>query len=280
MISYLKNKFFLFLPKRFQHFYSFTRDKEYRETYYKQQELKRVKDLPRYTSDSTSFLNKKIYFIDNASYLFILDEIFNKEIYKFKAKNETPYIIDAGANIGLSVIYFKQLYPNAEIVAFEPDEKVFDVLEKNINSFELNNIKLIKKGLWNEETILRFHSEGADAGRLAIETDVKEVVEIQTTRLREFLNKPVDMLKIDIEGAEIKVLEDCQDLLHNVEHLFVEYHSFINQKQELGKLIKILEGAAFRLNVSSPGLVSVQPFMKIQDYLGMDMQLNIYAKKI
>jgi FkbM family methyltransferase len=42
----------------------------------------------------------------------------------------SPYIIDAGANIGLSIIYFKKKYPNSKIVAFEPDKLIFNILKK------------------------------------------------------------------------------------------------------------------------------------------------------
>lgn len=274
----VKNKLSPFLPKKLKQTYNFIRHQDYRDSYNKQQEINRLKKLPRYEEGNTDALfQKTVYFKDSASFSFIYDEIFEKEIYKFKSKTKTPYIIDAGANIGLGVIYFKQLYPNAEIVAFEPDEKVFETLEKNVISFDLNNVQLIKKGLWNEETTLRFHSEGADAGRLAIETDTQEIVEIQTIRLREFLNKPVDMLKIDIEGAETKVLEDCKDLLHNVQYLFVEYHSFINQEQELHKLLNILNGAGFRYNIQHIGILSQTPFVEINSFLEMDLQLNIFA---
>ena len=63
---------------------------------------------------------------DSASYLSSREEIFDQQIYRFNTSNSKPYIVDCGANIGLSIIYFKQLFPNAEIVAFEPDEKIFN----------------------------------------------------------------------------------------------------------------------------------------------------------
>ena len=267
-----------FIPEKVKHQYRLNKYPDYQKKYEKNEELNRLKAIPRYVFGETDyFLNKKIEFVDNASLFFIYDEIFEKEVYKFITKNPNPYIIDAGANIGLSIIYFKKLYPNAEIIAFEPDQKVFEVLEHNVKSFDLENVKLIKKALWNEETTLTFMSEGADGGRIATQVDKQQLIEVKTTRLREFLNKKVDFLKIDIEGAEVKVLEDCKDLLLNVENIFVEYHSFSKEKQDLSLLIRTLEEAGYRYVINSPGLSSAQPFVKRSAYLGMDMQLNIYA---
>ena len=216
-------------------------------------------------------------FTDSASLLFIYDEIFKKEIYKFQTNSIEPYIIDAGANIGLSVIYFKQLYPNSEIVAFEPDNNVFDALSFNVSSFQLNKITLIQKALWNGDTVLKFYSEGADGGRISFKEDTNELIEVQTTNLRSFLNKKVDLLKIDIEGAETLVLENCADLLSNVEKLFVEYHSIRGNQQSLHSLLQILNNAGFRYQVQHIGVFSPHPFMKIVHQNNMDLQLNIFA---
>ena len=64
-----------------------------------------------------------------------------------------PFIIDCGANIGLSVIYLKNLYPDAEIVAFEPDEQNFQLLQKNIASFGFKNVEARKEAVWTENTM-------------------------------------------------------------------------------------------------------------------------------
>jgi hypothetical protein len=53
--------------------------------------------------------------------LFLLHEIFVNAEYEFRADHDQPCIIDCGANIGLSVLFFKALYPHATVIAFEPD---------------------------------------------------------------------------------------------------------------------------------------------------------------
>ncbi|UPS91684.1 FkbM family methyltransferase [Bizionia sp. M204] len=244
-------------------------------------EFEKLKRVPRYTKTSAVIDGFKLVIPDSASFLFMYDEIFRTEIYKFKTKNQSPYIIDGGANIGLATIYFKKLFPDAEIVAFEPDSYIYDILESNIKSCAFDTVKLIKKGLWNEETTLKFKSEGADAGLLETinKSDNSNSHDIPVTSLKPYLQKPVDFLKLDIEGAETTVLKDIAEDLENVARIFVEYHSFVGQEQTLNEIIQILKEAGFRLYISSPGISSKSPFVKLTEYCGMDMQLNIYGIK-
>ena len=202
-------------------------------------------------------------------------EIFEREIYRFRSKTEQPYIIDCGANIGLSVSYFKQHYPQARILAFEADETIFGVLSRNVARLGYQNVELVCRAVWNSETSLNFMNEGADGGRLSGPSDAKDNV-VKTIRLRDYLQGPVDFLKLDIEGAETDVLEDCADVLGNVDCMFVEYHSFAERPQTLHKLTSILAAAGYRLHIH-PENASPQPFLSREVYGGMDLQLNVFA---
>ncbi|MCG9900454.1 MAG: FkbM family methyltransferase [Hydrotalea sp.] len=233
----------------------------------------------RFQTAFIDYKGKKLKIVDIASFKFINNEIFNLEIYKFITNNPKPYIIDAGANIGLGIIYFKQLYPNAEIVAFEPDPNVFDALNFNIRSFNLDNVLPFKKALWNTETVLEFLADGADGGRVDFEKVEKDKIVVEAVSLRKFLLRKVDLLKIDIEGAETIVLLDCKDLLNSVERVFIEFHSFVNRPQDLNIILNILKDAGFRYNIQHIGTFSKQPFVEINEYMGMDLQLNIFAFK-
>jgi FkbM family methyltransferase len=226
-------------------------------------------------------LERPIKFVDSASCHFIYQEIFEQEIYKFQTTNVRPYIIDAGANIGLSVIYFKKLFPAAIITAFEPDPKVYNTLCDNIKTFGFQDVVCLNKALWDKETVLDFYTEGADAGRVSIADDKEKLTRVFTVSLRNYIkDKKVDFLKIDIEGAETTVIKDCGDLLQNVDRLFVEYHSFAGQDQTLPELLSILKASGFRLNITRPGLPIKSPFLRVEAYNGMDMQLNIYATRL
>jgi FkbM family methyltransferase len=202
-------------------------------------------------------------------------EIFGQQIYRFRTNTETPYIIDGGANIGLSALYFKQIYPMSKVVAFEPDDKVFPVLQRNMQRWGHKDIELFCRALWSSETSLSFMAEGADGGRVATSSDSGNKT-VRTVRLRNYLDRRVDFLKLDIEGAETEVLVDCADLLVNVEHIFVEYHSIVGSPQTLHTIAGILSDAGFCLNIHSP-LASPQPFVDRSSNLGFDLQLNIFA---
>jgi FkbM family methyltransferase len=244
-------------------------------------EFEKLKQVPRYTKTSVVIDGYTLIIPDSASFLFMYDEIFREEIYKFKTKNQTPYIIDGGANIGLASIYFKKLYPNAEIVAFEPDSDIFTILKSNIKAFNFKGVKLINKGLWNTEKYLSFKSEGADAGLLGeFDNTIPEGNQVEVASLRPYLSKTVDFLKLDIEGAETVVLKDIAEDLDNVARIFVEYHSFVGQEQSLNEIIEILTKSRFRIYMSIPGNNAIKsPFMGLGNYNNMDFQLNIFGFK-
>lgn len=241
-------------------------------------EVPRV-DPPRFVGEEITFLNKPFRHVDLPSFEFIKKELFDYKIYNFKTTKKQPYIIDCGANIGLSILFFKSLYRDAKIIAFEPDKKVVETLRWNLHSFGYDDVEVIEKALWDSETTLEFMSEGSDGGRLTKQFDQENIIQVKTVRLRSYLEQTVDFLKIDIEGAETRILADCEDLLCNVDKIFVEYHSFEHEAQELDQLLAVLKRAGFRYNVQHIGVFSRQPFMQINAALGMDNQLNIFAYK-
>ncbi|MFC1613121.1 FkbM family methyltransferase [Patescibacteria group bacterium] len=269
MFSYYFKKLFSFIYKSIC-------DPKYFLGYY---ELHKISKIPRFKKGHTNLLGNDLIFADSASFIATYKEIFKKEIYKFKSRSTHPYIIDCGANIGLSIIYFKKLYPEAKITAFEPDKTIFEILKYNIRSFNLNDVEIIPKGLSNEESRQNFFSEGADGGRIALPEDKDNIIEIKTIPLIHYLQKPVDMLKIDIEGAEYAVIENCKNYLYNVSHLFIEYHSFINKSQNLDEILKILSINGFRYYIDYSGGALSSPFIQRKNNLGMDLQLNIFAYK-
>ena len=79
----------------------------------------RVLFLKRYDARNkiADIVGYKVKFCDADLLFGLFNEIFLHHEYHFTAANETPHIIDCGSNIGMSVIYFKMLYPEAEIVA-------------------------------------------------------------------------------------------------------------------------------------------------------------------
>jgi FkbM family methyltransferase len=253
---------------------------EYRVDYAYRAELDRIKSVPRYTPLESDLLGPRFQIVDGASFLSSYHEIFQRQIYAFEAATATPRIIDGGANVGVSVVYFKQAHPASRIVAFEADPAIFKTLEANVRGAGYDDVELINKALWNEDTEIEFCAEGADAGRLprSLEGSTANKIRVPAVRLRPYLTAPVDLLKLDIEGAETSVLLDCADLLGNVHSLFVEYHSFQNEPQELDVILKLLKTSGFRVYIQT-ATCPRQPFLKASHYLGMDLQLNMFGTR-
>ncbi len=239
-------------------------------------EINRLKSLPRLTHTVTHVAGCKLRVTDPFWFLYTHDEICLKEIYRFHSKNAAPFILDCGANIGLSVIYFKQLYPKAQIVAFEPDPTVFSALVENIQSFELREVTALQKAVWKSETAVAFEPDGSVGGRIASANSNISRIEVPTVRLHDWLDRPVDMLKLDIEGAEYEVLLDCRGRLQNVDYLFVEYHAKPDEPQQLHELLRILQEADFRYHIQDANPID-HPFVKEERHTYYDLQLNVFA---
>lgn len=213
---------------------------------------------------------------DAASFRWSYLDLFVNRIYEFKWPAGQPRILDLGANIGLSVLYFKQLYPQAQITALEADPAIFRYAVQNVHGNGFRDVELVNKAAWNENTVLRFHSEGADGGRVAADGD-GQVTEVEALDVGELLAAGnFDFLKIDIEGAEQVVLPAAAPYLAGIKYVFLEYHSRPEQPQNLGALLGLLEAQGFRVNVQSLR-EAPRPFTgpAVQD--GFDMQLNIFA---
>lgn len=238
-------------------------------------ETARLAKLPRYVETTTDLPGFPFRIPDAASFLASWEEIINQEIYDFKCQSEMPRILDCGANVGVSSLYFHRRYPNARITAFEPDPAIFSYLENNLKSAGITNIDLCDKAVWTSETTLKFQSEGSDAGRIDFISD-SNTIEVRTVRLKNYLNEEVDFLKLDIEGAEGEVILDVEPCLVNVRNVFVEYHSFVDKPQMLGSLINVLTNAGFRLQIHHV-CPSPKPFIHANSNLGMDVQLNIFG---
>lgn len=222
---------------------------------------------------------KQLYFYSPTELLHGLHEIFIEEIYLQKLKTQ-PYIIDCGANIGLSIIYMKKLFPDAEIVAFEPDEVNFELLEKNINSFGYSNVSLKKEAVWIEDTTLHFSNAGSMASKIVSETNDNSTKPTKAVRLKNFLTKEIDFLKIDIEGAECEVVNDITDKLYLIKNMFVEYHGTFSETNKLIQLFNIIKNAGFSLYIKEAANIYMHPFNRTSNpNTTYDVQLNIFCFK-
>jgi len=233
----------------------------------------------RYKKGKINFEGFKFIVPDYKSFLWQYKEIFADESYKFNSDSKEPVIYDCGANVGTSCSYFKKIYPNSIIKAFEPDPVIANYLKSNIQNNNLNNIEIIDKAVWVNDTGVELSIEGADASSIHTEG---EKLKVGSIRLRDLLESEsrIDMLKMDIEGAENDVILDCGNSLKIVSNIFIEYHSYTNSQQKFSKLLTVLEQNNFRYfirNDSSRNMPLINKNNKSNP--AMDLQLNIFGYK-
>ena len=224
---------------------------------------------------TTRIMGEPVAYSDGEGVLHSAREIFRDEVYRFQARTDRPRIIDAGANIGLSVRYFKRLYPEATVIAYEPDAAIFQLLRQNVG--DLPGVELRQAAAWTQDGELTFYSEGSLAGssEVAFPRGAAATV-VRAERLRdEIAPAPVDFLKIDIEGAENSVLFDVEDQLGQVDHLFFEYHSDPSRQQKLGDMLNLVTRAGYRYAINGTHGAHL-PFMERIDR-GFDLQLNVFC---
>ena len=208
--------------------------------------------------DNKIFLrNGTIKFTDRKSLKILFNELLINEDYYFVTDTDRPRILDCGTNFGLALYYFKSLYPGAEIIGFEPVGSIRDLALDNIKNNEWNNVEILPFAIDACEGTASFWLPKSDsmAGSLTERKRLMggEVVEIrvQCVPLSRYLTKPVNYLKLDIEGSELDALVEAQEHLHMVEHIFCEVHRGIGiENNRLSKVLSLLEDHDFVCQVS------------------------------
>jgi FkbM family methyltransferase len=242
-------------------------------------ERRRLEGMGGGVLGSTTLFGKPFEFVDAPSFLSARREIVDRLVYEFACAGDNPRIVDVGANVGVSVAWFKHRYPGARITAFEADPVIFRTLARNASFQEWTGVELINRAVWRERGSVLFHREDGDAGTLVTSaTGGRRPVEVEAVTLGGVLRgECTDFLKLDVEGAEADILEECAGALGGVRSIFVEYHSFAGQPQRMGRLMNLLEDAGFRVFITTPLAITVRPYVFHTTYKEMDMVLNIHG---
>lgn len=167
----------------------------------------------------------------------MVHEIFKREDYLLpleKSFSETAVVMDLGANIGLASIFFHQHYfPNARFIAVEPSPKNIVVLQQNlaanIPKAEIVPVAVSDKigvvciddnevgfnvHVFNQKN--SYDTEGGNGTEVLALTLLKIIEDLKIER--------IDLLKMDIEGAEKDVLKDAAAWLSKVQMMVIELH--------------------------------------------------------
>ncbi|MEM7552775.1 MAG: FkbM family methyltransferase [Cyanobacteria bacterium P01_A01_bin.84] len=161
----------------------------------------------------------------------ILYQIFLFQEYSCLDDLSAPkLIIDAGANVGFSSVYFLNKYPNAHVIAIEPDKSNFDIARKNLSYYQPRAL-LINAGIWSHDTklIVERGNGRNECGFQVRECFENEKSEVNALGIDSLLKnsgfETIDLLKIDIEGSEtILFSENHQNWLNKVKNIVIELH--------------------------------------------------------
>lgn len=208
----------------------------------------------------------EVSYFDKPTVVHLYREIFVHGTYYFRSASSNPVIFDCGANIGVATLFFKSLYPAAKLECFEPDPRSFDLLEHNVATNNLQDVTLHKVALWDEDTDVQFFTDSANPGSLLMSTNAHRLsgspISVPARRLSSFITGDVDFLKLDVEGAELRVL---QELAHSgkigcIRQMVVEYHHKIpGEPSAMSSFLHVLEESGFEYQIVTYGFSVAVP---------------------
>ncbi|MCD4811845.1 FkbM family methyltransferase [bacterium] len=196
----------------------------------------------------TKLAKYTISYLNEQEYHYLKNEIFTNNCYSFETDKEDPLIIDVGAHIGLSILYFKREYPNSRIVAFEPNPITVQVLNENIFNNNLDDIEIHESAIWVEDGIKKMYIDNTEQDRYSVASFNKncwngtvksKLISVKTERLDKYVNQDIDLLKLDIEGAEQRVLKSIKRYFCNIKNIIFEYHP--THGQDIKKILELLD---------------------------------------
>ncbi|OSZ82625.1 hypothetical protein CAP35_04990 [Chitinophagaceae bacterium IBVUCB1] len=155
-------------------------------------------------------------------------QVFDQNEYKFPYPEAAKVIIDCGANIGFASLYLARLFPDALIIAVEPEPSNFELLKKNTALYP--NITCINSGIWTKKTMLEIVDTGIGEWGFMVKECAEDTpgavpaVGINDI-MQDYKLQTIDILKIDIEGSEKEVFSENEQLwLPKVKMLVTELH--------------------------------------------------------
>jgi len=189
-----------------------------------------------------------VRYVDARSLIDQYCEIFINRQYEVIGLGNAPRIIDCGGNIGLSVLWFKQRYPDSHVIVYEADPLIVPMLIKNIHEYDLDSVDVVQAAVGTGSEPVTFLSDGIDGGRVG----QGEGIRVDSVRLSDQIEGPIDILKVDIEGSEFALFKDlCRTgKIAHVKHIVCEIHGRSDSQDDITGLCMDLTRNGFRLTVS------------------------------
>jgi FkbM family methyltransferase len=186
----------------------------------------------------------------------VLDEILNRDIYAERLVPPPTTIVDLGSHIGFSVLFFRSRFPDARILAVEPQPESAAVLRRNVAS--LGNVEVLERAVAPEDGVVRFfEAEQPWQSSLLRGPASANEIQVRALTLDQLLSQAgvaaVDLLKVDIEGVEVEVLRGSE-AVKSARCILIELHPSA-EGDEVGALRSALPG--FVVDTSGPTVRAV-----------------------
>jgi FkbM family methyltransferase len=158
----------------------------------------------------------------------VFASVFLQNQYDIPLNFEPKTILDLGANIGLSALYFAKRFPQAQIIGVEPDKENFELAIRNTEVY--SNVQLFNKGVWNKEAYIDIvDANSRKDAFMVVETSTPNASSIEAVSIGHLMQQAqwdtIDVLKIDIEGSEKELFaENVEPWLPYAKLIFVEVH--------------------------------------------------------
>lgn len=181
----------------------------------------------------TNQLKASVLFRYNSSDISVFSQIFVIDEYRpLNDLKNVKFIVDCGAYVGYSSAYFLSRFPEARVIAVEPDKKNFQLLKQNLGAYG-SRVDPINAAVWASNTGVKV-SERAIGEEGEWVTTVRECREgeepdVQAINIETLLARcgsdTIDILKIDIEGAECVLFSGGPDWVNKVRAFAIELHN-------------------------------------------------------
>jgi FkbM family methyltransferase len=184
----------------------------------------------------------------------VIDRVYDVVTDKIR---HCKYVIDLGANIGLVTRLFAARYPSCRIMAVEPHPENYKLLQKNLAELvKVGRCQPVRAAVWDRKSRLAVGAppEGKDYyyGMFVYETleeDVQVVESVNMTELIQLSGFPVvDILKVDIEGAEVSLFRGDLSWLKQVHAIAIEFHG---DSRERSGFDTIMDDHGFQIDDSN-----------------------------
>lgn len=196
---------------------------------------------------SQKYKDLSFVFPEPLVFLWQFKEIFVDECYDMPNKLGTSLLIDCGANVGMCSLYWARKFPDSKIIAIEADPKVAKILQTNLDLNNVKNVSILNKAAWLYDGEIEFVQGPIDGGAIGTGSS-NNSSKIACFNLSTWLGQfqEIDYLKIDIEGAEVEVIESIPvETFKKIKNIFVEYHQPKVKRSEIGKVLWNLEKSGF-----------------------------------